>query len=93
MKKTFYIFISTVLGILLSFLAHALIEVLFLNWADKENLTVEWHEYMGKFCALPPALSISLFIAGALLGIWIGFIWWKIVYIEKKRGLFLKIKD
>jgi len=92
MKKTVYIFFTACLGALLSFIAHALIESLYLNWAESNDLTVAWHSLAGKSCALPPLLSISLLLAGVILGIWLGFTWWRLVYQQKKKGLFIKIK-
>ncbi|MFH1597767.1 MAG: hypothetical protein ABIB97_01665 [Patescibacteria group bacterium] len=93
MKKTIYILLSTALGVLLSFILHAVIEVMFLNWAEANNLRPEWYSLLGKSCALPLSLNIGLLVAGVVFGIWIGFKWWKVVYVERKRGLFTKIKE
>lgn len=92
MKKTAYILLTTTLGILFSFILHALIEVLYLDWASQNNIIVQWRTIWGKSCALDPILSISLLAVGLLVGIWLGFRWWDSVYNKRKRGLFLKVK-
>ena len=92
MKKTFYIIITTVLTVLLSFIIHALVEIAFLNWAEINDLTVEWNSTLGKSCALPLIFSAVLLVVGFFGGIWLGFIWWKMVYVKRGRGLFIKVK-
>lgn len=75
MKKTIYVIISAVFGVLLSFIVHAVIEIKYLNWADSHDLTVDWHSIAGLSCALSPWLSTSLFITGIIFGVWLGFNW------------------
>lgn len=92
MKKTFYIIITTALTVLLSFIIHALVEIAFLNWAEINGLTVEWDPIFGKSCALPFIFSVVLHAIGLFGGIWLGFIWWNMVYVKRGRGLFFKVK-
>ena len=82
MKKAIYIIFSTLLGILLSFILHAGIEVLYIRYSEKVN----WNSVFGKgLCALPVWLQIGLFIFGAVFGFLLGLFWWRLVYIEKRR--------
>ena len=79
LKKTIYLFLATILGVLLSFLIHAFIEICYLSWARGQNLAVTF--YGG--CALPPALQIGLVIIGAVGGFFLGRYWWRKIYIER----------
>jgi hypothetical protein len=78
-KKIIYLISWVVLGVLLSFLAHAFIEFKYLSWADENNRVVVW--YGG--CALHPVLRVGLFMAGVLFGFWQGKFWWQKIYIER----------
>ncbi len=82
MKKSFYVLLSTILGILLSFILHAGIEVLYIRYSDNIN----WNSIFGKgACALPIWLQVGLLVIGAGGGFFLGFFWWRLVYIEKKH--------
>lgn len=78
-KHVVYLIAATVLGILLSFMAHAAIETLYLSLAQRLGTNVTW--YGG--CALPPVLQIGLLLAGGLGGFLLGRVWWRKVYIER----------
>jgi len=78
-KHLVYLIASTILGILLSFLAHAAIETYYLSLAQRLGANVIW--YGG--CALPPVLQIGLLLAGGLGGFYLGRFWWRKVYIER----------
>lgn len=80
MIKFLYIFLTTILGLILSFIVHAAIELLYLWWAGAADKEVIWTEIFGKSCALPLWLIYLLPIAGIIFGIWLGFIWWKKIY-------------
>ncbi len=80
MKKTIYIISFIVFGILLQFLIHAVIEVLYINLLlldfSKYGLGLSWNQwfiihYIG---------TIILLIAGVLLGFWQGKFWWRKIY-------------
>lgn len=79
-KHVVYLVSTTVLGILLSFLVHAGIEITYLGWADAHQVSVSW--YNG--CALPPIIQILLPALGAIGGFALGRWWWRIVYIEQR---------
>ncbi len=78
-KKIIYLISWVILGALLSFLAHAFIELKYLSWAGDNNYTVVW--YGG--CALPPLLRVGLFALGAVGGFLLGKYFWRKIYIEQ----------
>lgn len=78
-KKTVYLAASVVLGLLLSLIAHALIEMAYLGYMAGQGKAVTF--YNG--CALPLAFSIGLFILGGIGGFFLGRFWWRLVYVER----------
>ena len=88
-KKVIYIFSAGVLGFLLHVLLHVLIEVLYLRSLESKGVTPSWTElFNGKLEALPLWVVITLAIVGTAFGVYLGFVWWKIVYIEKRHWKF-----
>lgn len=79
-KHVIYLFAATVLGLLLSFLVHAGIEIAYLRWAEAHAVTIRWY----RGCALHPVIQILLPVAGALGGYLLGRWWWRMVYIEQR---------
>jgi len=84
MKKTVYILTSIFLGILLSFIIHALIEISVIYFLLKDftlyGLGLSWQAWW-----LIHAVGTTLLLAaGAIFGWWLGQRWWQIVYIEKR---------
>jgi len=83
MKKIIYIFSFTILGILLSFLVHAGIEILYLNLliSDFQNYSLgfSWAEWY----MIHHVGSIVLFFGGVLFGLWQGKYWWVKLYESK----------
>lgn len=79
-KKAVYLLATTILGVLLSFIIHAFIEISYLSWAEKRGILVPFY---GN-CALPPVLQIGLLLLGIMGGFFLGRFWWRKVYVEKK---------
>ncbi len=79
LKQAVYLMTATILGVLLSFLVHAFVEIKYLNWLESQNLTVTF--YYG--CALPPIFSGGLLLAGAVGGLMLGRLWWRLVYVDR----------
>jgi hypothetical protein len=78
-KHVVYLAAATVLGLLLSFLAHALIEMQYLAWAESTGRVVTFN----SSCALHPALQAALWLGGAIGGFFVGRLWWRMVYIDR----------
>ena len=85
MKKYFYYGLFTVLGILVSTIIHALIEIpvirLLLSNFNRFGLGLTWREWY----VIHDVVGTLLFILGAYLGFLQGKRWWRIIYIEKRR--------
>lgn len=84
MKKIIYIICFIVLGVIVQFLVHAGIEILYINLLlnnfQKYSLGLSWDQWF----IVHHIGTIVLLIAGILLGFWQGIYWWKILYNNKK---------
>lgn len=78
MKQIIYLVDWVILGIFLSFIFHALIEIWYLDWALKQGMFIKFY---GN-CALPPVLQAGIFIVGVLGGFFLGRFWWRKIYIN-----------
>ncbi len=78
MKKTIYIILWALLGLIFSFIFHALIELLYLKFADP--IDIHWSTVFGGVCALPMWFIYLLPISFIALGIYAGFYFWNVVY-------------
>ena len=86
-KHVIYCAASVMLGVLVSLLAHAGIELLMISRAEQQGAasSLVWYTvFGGAACALPPVVVYGLLLAGAFLGLFIGRIWWRMVYIEQR---------
>lgn len=79
LKKVVYLSGFIILGLLLSFIAHALIEINYLQWMLNQGRVAPF--YGG--CALPPVLQTALWMLGAIGGFFLGRFCWQKVYIER----------
>jgi len=81
MKKFIYIILWGFLGLILSFIVHAIIEIIYINWAEKNNLVLNSIQIFGKYiCFLPLWLIYLLPISGIAFGVFLGFFFFKKVY-------------
>jgi hypothetical protein len=78
-KKAVYLFATTIMGILLSFVIHAFIEINYLSWVENQGYAPVFYGH----CALHPALQAGLLILGAVGGFFLGRFWWRKIYIER----------
>ncbi len=79
LKKAVYLLASIILGLLLSVILHALIEVNYIIWAIKHNYIMSF--YGG--CTLPPILQATILLAGLVGGYLLGLFWWDKVYVKR----------
>lgn len=85
-KKTIYILLTIFLGVILSFLAHALIEINYIKYLLARGLAPANQMVFGQgYCALPIWLQIGLPLIALIGGYFLGQWWWRVVYIEHKR--------
>ncbi len=86
MKRNVYIFLSIILGFLLSIIIHAAIEIplliLFMNDFERYGLGFGWNFWIG----VHHVMAVLLALAGIGGGYLLGKKWWYIIYIEKRRG-------
>lgn len=78
-KKAVYLLASTILGVFLAYLAHAAIEINYINWATGRGDELTFY----GFCALHPLAQIAIWLAGASGGFLLGRFWWRKVYVER----------
>ena len=85
-KRTIYITSFTLLGILLSTIVHAGVEIPVINLLvadfDRYSLGLTWAQWFW----VHHVGSVILGVAGALFGFWQGRYWWRVIYVEKKFG-------
>ncbi len=82
-KKTIYIILSVILGLLLSFVAHGVIEIVYVNYFLSRGDLPE-PSSLNAHCYLPSVLQIGLLLAGLLGGYFGGRFWWHKIYSERK---------
>lgn len=84
MKRNFYIVSFAILGILLQFLAHALIETWYIGLllADfsRYGFGLTWENWV----LIHNILTVLFFLAGAWIGYKEGVYWWKKIYEENR---------
>lgn len=85
MKRQIYIALFVLLGILLQFLLHALLEMgmisLLLGDFDRYSLGLSWRQWY----QVHGVASIVLLVAGAWFGYRQGMYWWRVIYVEQRQ--------
>lgn len=79
LKKIIYVSVFMVLGILLSFIIHALIEINIINYTITHSQMITFY----GSCVLTPQLQISLGLIGLIFGFISGLFWWQKIYVER----------
>jgi hypothetical protein len=93
MKKAFYVFCTTFLGILIALILVALIDRVFVAQllADGGAFPPQIN-MLGTSFFLPIIVIYLCFVLGAVTGVMMGFRWWQYVYVEnglgKRHGIF-----
>lgn len=84
-KRPLYLALTTLLGVMVSYVLHALIEVGYLSAAETRGWDVRWTMHLGLgLCSLPVVVQYTLLVAGLLGGFLIGRVWWRWVYVERR---------
>ena len=82
MKRTFYIAAFTLLGVLLQFLLHALVEIWYIDLLLRDypayGFGLSWRQWV----LIHDVGTVVLFLAGAWLGFRQGQHWWRKIYVE-----------
>jgi len=93
MKKSCYLILSVFLGLLLSFIIHALAEIIYLQYAFNQEIPIKASYFLGVgWCALPVWSQYTFLLLGIFGGYFLGQYWWKLVYIQKRHWRFKKNK-
>ena len=89
MKRLTYLALCILIGVLASFVVHAVVEqayiTLLLSDFTRWSFGLSWSTLL----ILHHVLSWTLIVVGAGGGYVVGIRWWRIVYLERKGGLFL----
>ena len=79
-KKQIYIFLTILLGILLSTIVHAVFEMGFIFWyianPEKYSLGLSWNQLLW----LHAIYTVVFFLLGAIGGYFLGKKWWNKIY-------------
>jgi hypothetical protein len=79
LKKIVYVTASTILGLLLSLIAHAVIEINYIKWLLGNSKEIVFY----GSCTLTPILQASIWLIGLVFGFLLGLFWWQKIYIER----------
>ena len=85
LKKIVYVILTMFLGLLLSAIAHAFIEMAYIKEALRSGVIIQTNSLLGSHCYLPAYLEFILYLVGIIGGYFLGQTWWRIVYIEKRH--------
>lgn len=84
MKKTIYIILCGILGVMLGFILQTILEVpvIYVVVSDFEKFSfgLSWEKLM----ILHWIFTLVLLMLGLIFGIRKGFVWWKYIYVDKK---------
>ncbi len=90
LKKTVYLLLTMLLGVLLMSIVHTLLDFwYFYIFAAADTVPVQSTFWLFS-THLPVYVPGLLLIAGLVGGLWTGLKWWQIVYVEKRHWSFQK---
>lgn len=81
-KKIVYIICTMILGSLLAFIVHSLLEIWFIERLIEEGLSPQSYKIFILPTFLHPSLTIFIMLSFLTLGYFTGQAWWRIVYVE-----------
>lgn len=79
-KKIVYVFSFTILGALLQFIVHGLLEIWYIGLLLKDFLRYGFGFSWDTWVAIHIWSAAALFFAGGLAGFWQGRYWWRRIY-------------
>jgi hypothetical protein len=79
LKKIGYLSLAIILGLFLSFMLHAFLEMTYINYYLSLSRKIVFY----GSCALAPWLQITFLIGGVGGGFWLGSFWWRKLYVER----------
>jgi hypothetical protein len=86
MKKIMYTILTILLCLQLSFLVHGFIEWIYIKITLGNGGVLSNTNFLGKlYCVLPWWLNYGLLLVALIGGYFLAQVWWRIVYIEKRR--------
>jgi len=87
MKRAVYVGLFTILGVLVSFLIHGLLEIgivhLLVTDFASYNLGLSWAQWF----AVHRWGSLLQLIVGVAIGFWQGIYWWNVLYTDSRDRL------
>lgn len=83
-KKIIYIFLTSVSGLIFSFLIHSVVEIIYINRLLSEGVLPEPSAFTHR-CYLPSFLQVFLFLAGIFGGFFLGVFSWRKFYKIKAK--------
>lgn len=84
-KRTAYMSLSIILGLLVGSFVHLFVELVYMKKMMVENAVLETHYFLGLPSYLPLYSEPMFLLAGLAFGIWLGFWGWRFVYIERRH--------
>ena len=84
-KKTIYILLTMLLGLLLAEIGHWLIEIWWVKQLILSGSIPREYVFLDTHCFLSPYLQLGLLALGLIGGYFLGQTWWRIVYIEHRH--------
>jgi len=91
-KKVVYIICTMILGFLLAFIAHSILEIWFIRALLEQGLDPQLYKIFIMPTFLHPVLTLFIMVSGLLIGYFTGQAWWRIVYVELRHWRNKKVK-
>lgn len=84
MKKGIYIFLFSILGLLLGFLLHAIVEIIYIRLLINNYETFGFGLDFSVWFTIHKVWAIITLLGGLWFGYYQGKKWWRVLYVERK---------